>query len=601
MDQKAIIKLCKELGCCNACCIRYIGVKNPNAYGNSQEFIDKYLETLVTDSTNLKTIDDITDGDATEKPSEEIKNVVDETEVHENDKNNESASPPAKRKKTLEDKVVNTTEKNDLESHSNQTDMQSETNGTAALQNGNVSNEPPVKRKKTDICPSCLGILQESTWQQSLEAVKEQLDKKGYDCKDFACALSAPIATILRDEAIGLHLKHHLPEYEKSTLTPLKEAWKWSFGVKLESFINKTLTSGSTCPLLITIAMEYPDDATELEIVKDLSPELFESRRQQRKRFTVELTRRSVEQALDGVTLEALQQMGWKPAPAVNVAAHCASVACAHAPHYLGGRYIKLSRELPQTPWLVSGKRMMESSVQETIFHPLAKLYQMTADEVECRMKLMSAGREDVDVRCLGEGRPFAIEVADPRRQLTADELKMACEEISSGGKVVVKELIYVTKDDLTLLKKGEETKTKTYEALCIKLSHTQEEKDAKAEGPPVVTEKDITNINAFRNTEDKDAKITLQQKTPIRVLHRRPLLTRTRRILELEAKQIPDQPQLFWVRLVTEAGTYVKEWAHGELGRTTPSLSSALGARSDILALDVAAVDLPWPHTTNN
>ncbi|KAI5640050.1 putative tRNA pseudouridine synthase Pus10 [Phthorimaea operculella] len=584
MDQKAVIKICKELGCCNACCARYIGVKNPNAYGNPKEFIDKYLETSAPDKTAEKATDNV----VTVEPSEEVKK---DTQVQEDDKNNGSASPPAKRKKNLEDKDANTTEKstedqkNNLQPHSNQT----ETNGTTAEQNSNDHYKPSAKRKKMDICLSCLGILQESTWQQSLEAVKEQLDKKGYDCSEFACALSAPIATIVRELAIGLHLKHHFPEYEISTVTPLKEAWKWSFGVKLESHINKTLTSGSTCPLLITVAMEYPDDATELEIVKDLSPALFAERRQQRKRFTVELTRRSVEQALDGVTFEKLQQMGWIPAPRVNVAAHCASVACAHAPHYLGGRYIKLSRELPQTPWLVSGKRMMESSVQETIFDPLAKLYQMAADEVECRMKFMSAGREDVDVRCLGEGRPFAIEVADPRRQLTADELKKACEQISAGGKVVVKELVYVTKDDLTLLKKGEETKTKTYEALCIKLSHTKEEKDAKTEGPAVVTERDITNINAFRNTDAADAKIALQQKTPIRIKFQ----------LGFNIMNwVSDQPQLFWVRLVTEAGTYVKEWAHGELGRTSPSLSTALGARTDILALDVAAVDLPWPHT---
>lgn len=58
------------------------------------------------------------------------------------------------------------------------------------------------------------------------------------------------------------------------------------------------------------------------------------------------------------------------------------------------------------------------------------------------------------------------------------------------------------------------------------------------------------------------------------------------------------EHPQLFVVRLRTEAGTYVKEWAHGEAGRTRPRLQDALRARADILALDVASVDLPWPNT---
>lgn len=41
MDQKAIVKSCKELGCCNACCLRYLGLKNPTAYENSQKCIQQ--------------------------------------------------------------------------------------------------------------------------------------------------------------------------------------------------------------------------------------------------------------------------------------------------------------------------------------------------------------------------------------------------------------------------------------------------------------------------------------------------------------------------------------------------------------------------------
>jgi len=35
-------------------------------------------------------------------------------------------------------------------------------------------------------------------------------------------------------------------------------------------------------------------------------------------------------------------------------------------------------------------------------------------------------------------------------------------------------------------------------------------------------------------------------------------------------------------------AGTYVKEFVHGDLGRTTPSVCSLLGCQADILQLDV-------------
>lgn len=94
---------------------------------------------------------------------------------------------------------------------------------------------------------------------------------------------------------------------------------------------------------------------------------------------------------------------------------------------------MKLSRALPQTPWLVGGVRMMHSSVQELICQPIAALFgwvwvcgwrvvcvtqydtcvvcRLGVEDAEHRLKFMSAGREDVDVRCLGDGRPFAIEV----------------------------------------------------------------------------------------------------------------------------------------------------------------------------------------------
>lgn len=43
-----------------------------------------------------------------------------------------------------------------------------------------------------------------------------------------------------------------------------------------------------------------------------------------------------------------------------------------------------------------------------------------------------------------------------------------------------------------------------------------------------------------------------------------------------------------FKLRLSTQAGTYVKEFVHGDFDRTIPNLTSILGTEIDILALDV-------------
>ena len=47
---------------------------------------------------------------------------------------------------------------------------------------------------------------------------------------------------------------------------------------------------------------------------------------------------------------------------------------------------------------------------------------------------------------------------------------------------------------------------------------------------------------------------------------------------------------------LETQAGTYIKEFVHGDLGRTFPNLSSLLECEADIYQLDVAEVTLPYP-----
>jgi tRNA pseudouridine synthase 10 len=42
---------------------------------------------------------------------------------------------------------------------------------------------------------------------------------------------------------------------------------------------------------------------------------------------------------------------------------------------------------------------------------------------------------------------------------------------------------------------------------------------------------------------------------------------------------------------LLLFAGMYVKEFVHGDFGRTVPSVGSLLGCKADILQLDVEAV----------
>jgi tRNA pseudouridine synthase 10 len=142
------------------------------------------------------------------------------------------------------------------------------------------------------------------------------------------------------------------------------------------------------------------------------------------------------------------------------------------------------------------------------------------------------------------------------------------------------------------LLKDGEDQKRKTYMALCI------------APSRPFVSTKDLKKLSGMKNLE-------LQQKTPIRVLHRRPNSIRSRTVYEMNAEPISkdqlnhfedldtdldsnETQQVFRLRLTTQAGTYVKEFIHGDFGRTSPNLREILGIPDlDIIALDVLVIQL--------
>lgn len=129
---------------------------------------------------------------------------------------------------------------------------------------------------------------------------------------------------------------------------------------------------------------------------------------------------------------------------------------------------------------------------------------------------------------------------------------------------------ICIHRKDLGVIRDGEETKNKLYTALC------------KIPGREVTPE-------MLQILNETKMPLILQQVTPLRVLHRRSLMTRPRSILEMRAEPAKRCKEMFILHVKTEAGTYVKEFVHGDFGRTDPSVTDILGFPTDILALDVA------------
>lgn len=132
--------------------------------------------------------------------------------------------------------------------------------------------------------------------------------------------------------------------------------------------------------------------------------------------------------------------------------------------YFISGRYNKYSRELSQTPWIIDGVRKTEFSVQERICEVLEKAIQCSDH------RFSSAGREDVDVRMLGTGRPFLVEFIKPKIvTFSQAEITKFQKQINANAKDVrVTDLQMCTKEDAgTWIKSGEMLTCKSYSALC--------------------------------------------------------------------------------------------------------------------------------------
>nr|GMD43519.1 putative tRNA pseudouridine synthase Pus10 isoform X1 [Ipomoea batatas] len=234
---------------------------------------------------------------------------------------------------------------------------------------------------------------------------------------------------------------------------------------------------------------------------------------------------------------------------------------CYRNPIYIGGRYLKYSRNVSQTRWVIDDERMGEASVEEILGGCILPLCQGDG------YKFHAAGREDIDVRMLGTGRPFLVEIQNARQVPSEGLIKDIEIKINSleNQLVKVRNLKSLGSQGWAMINEGEAEKQKQYAAL-------------------VWISRDVNNEDLQIISSVKDMKII--QKTPIRVLHRRSPLEREKII--------------HWVKLeriegiyAYQAGTYIKEFVHGDLGRTYPSIGSMLGCRAEILQLDVTDVKM--------
>ena len=83
---------------------------------------------------------------------------------------------------------------------------------------------------------------------------------------------------------------------------------------------------------------------------------------------------------------------------------------------------------------------------------------------------------------------------------------------------------------------------------------------------------------------------VTIYQRTPQRVAHRRADKVRERTATEIT--YIGREEDGYVIEVTGEAGLYIKELISGDDGRTRPSLAEILGRPARVLRLDVVQVE---------
>ncbi|XP_031632319.1 putative tRNA pseudouridine synthase Pus10 [Contarinia nasturtii] len=437
-----------------------------------------------------------------------------------------------------------------------------------------------IKRSKKSICIACLGIF------QSMETVSknviEDSNLRNYECNSLYTSVQIPIELLVRELSIWIALIQTFPgkvNEDTHPGIPIKDVFKTLFNRKLCLATNRQMEYNQN-GIMINLFYEFMDcdNIDNLLAVKPLS---FGNENHKKSKNVSVITRNLFEKHFYPKNLkidEYKKHLAVPPKLPSNGPIKLTRYLISGPTIFIAGRYRKLSRDLSQTPWIIAGKRMKEKSIQELISCEICPYFGIDDKEIS----FISSGREDTDVRMLGKGRPFVLQIPDAKKSSLPKNIAAEMQSrIDSTKLVSVQHLQLIKREELIHIKLGEENKKKSYRALCILK----------------------TNVNAeiMQLLLNKSDGFLVQQKTPLRVLHRRPLLNRPRQIFSLKGYIVKDQPKAIVLDVLTQAGAYIKELIHGDFGRTKPSISSIIGHDIDIITLDVNAIDLEWPPEVSN
>eukprot|EP01135_Chromosphaera_perkinsii_P011198 Nk52_evm25s2356 gene=Nk52_evmTU25s2356 len=464
------------------------------------------------------------------------------------------------------------------------------------------------------VCFLCVGCL---TMRDSfMRHLREDILNQGFALEHipaYQIKIELPISVSVRGFSLFCHLREERKDIANSgflsgiqtfndfldCIIDLKDAYKMMCDPEIRQELNVTYVKEAN--FSIVVRMEHAPSEGDHKFLLTLPDSGVRVQQKRRRGPEIKIANSTIEKGLQTVGYSVVKKHIFIPCR--PPAEPCKmEVRCAHASMYVAGRYNKYSREMSQTPWVIDGVRKSATSVEELSCarivtrvkgEPAMNGGVLGNEEKENPVessaavpgetcggsKFSSSGREDFDVMMLGSGRPFVLEIVNPRVPYLSSEIlgELQKEINKSTDKVQVRDLQVVSKADVTKnMKDVSFEKKKTYVA-------------------KIWTENPITEDIKKKIAEVKD--LMVSQKTPIRVLHRRTQMYREKIIHWMKIIKSLN-PHEHLLELCSSSGTYIKEFVHGDLGRTNPSLMDIMPAlgECDISQLDVMHIHLDWP-----
>ena len=268
--------------------------------------------------------------------------------------------------------------------------------------NRNAQDYKPVREASaaTGACSVCVGTLDSAAIDAICAAAVSAAS--AYEASQFMLNVQLSSSCAVRERAAWLHATATPAEGDAAAaavaaavvqqheeVVDLKEVLRWVFTDRFASATGMSYTTEA--PLQVNLLVKRGSTEEESRDVDVLRPLLPQPAKAKRKRWfnrrpkeaegaaegaptgdfgqmaTDADSIRAVLKALTDGKSEALLKSSFLVPAARAPAPVAMSVGVEHAPVFLTGNYVKLSRQLPQTAWVIDGARKCPTSVQEVM------------------------------------------------------------------------------------------------------------------------------------------------------------------------------------------------------------------------------------------